>query len=149
MLVRLLYASRAVESIGGELIDEILAESRAQNPEHGITGVLCVCQSGDVFMQALEGGRDEVNRLYGNLLRDRRHHDVMLLDYAEISERRFAGWRMGCVDLNKVNISTVLKYSEKPRLDPFATSGKVALALLEELIDTAAIMGRSEGGGRG
>ena len=29
MLVRLLYASRAVESIGAELIDEILAESRA------------------------------------------------------------------------------------------------------------------------
>jgi len=28
-------------------------------------------------------------------------------------------------------------------------SGKVALALLEELISTAAIMGRSEGGGRG
>lgn len=149
MLVRLLYASKAVESIGGDLIDEILAESRAENPEHGITGVLCVCQSGDVFMQVLEGGRTEVNRLYGNLLRDRRHRDVMLLDYAEILERRFGGWRMGCVDLNKVNVSTVLKYSEKPQLDPFATSGKVALALLEELINTAAIMGRSEGGTRG
>ena len=149
MLVRLIYASRAIESIGAELIDEILAESRAENPVHGITGVLCVCQSGDVFLQVLEGGREAVNNLYNNLLRDRRHRDVMLLDYAEIVERRFAGWRMGAVDLAKVNVSTVLKYSEKPQLDPFATSGKVALALLEELISTAAIMGRSEGGGRG
>ena len=145
MLVRLLYASRAAQSIRTELLEEILAQSRTQNLEHGITGVLCVCQVGDVFMQVLEGGRDEVNRLYANLLRDARHRDVMLLDYGEIVERRFAGWRMGCVDLNKVNVSTVLKYSERPQLDPFAVSGKVALALLEELISTAAIIGRGDG----
>lgn len=144
MLVRLLYASRAVESIGSDLIDEILAQSRTRNVEHGITGMLCVCQGGDVFMQVLEGGRVAVNQLYNNILNDRRHRDVMLLDYAEIGERRFAGWRMGCVDLSKVNVSLVLKYSESPRLDPFSVSGRVALALLEELIDTAAIVGRSD-----
>ena len=69
---------------------------------------------------------------------------MLLLDYAEIGERNFAGWRMGRVDMNKVNLSTVLKYSERPVLDPFNTSGKAALALLEELISTAAIMGRTE-----
>jgi hypothetical protein len=36
-----------------------------------------------------------------------------------------------------------LKYSEKPELDPYAVSGKVSLALLEELMATAAIVGRS------
>ena len=144
MLVRLLYASRAIDTIGSDLIEEILSESRTRNPTHGITGVLCVCQSGNVFMQVLEGGREAVNRLYGNLLRDPRHRDVMLLDYAEISERRFAGWRMGGVDLAKVNVSTVLKYSEKPLLDPFATPGQVALALIEELIDTEAIISRTQ-----
>jgi len=143
MLVRLLYASRSIDAIGNDLIEEILSASRTRNPTHGITGVLCVCQSGNVFMQVLEGGREAVNRLYGNLLRDPRHRDVMLLDYAEISERRFAGWRMGGVDLAKVNVSTVLKYSETPLLDPFATPGQVALALIEELIDTAAIISRS------
>lgn len=144
MLVRLLYASRAVDSIGGELIEEILTESRSRNPAHGITGVLCVCQTGNVFLQALEGGREAINRLYGNLLRDARHRDVTLLDYAEINQRRFAGWRMGAVNLAKVNLSTVLKYSETPQIDPFATSGQVALALIEELIDTAAIISRNQ-----
>jgi len=143
MLVRLVYASRAFATIGAELIDEILDRSQSHNPDHGITGVLCVYESGDVFMQALEGGREEVNRLYGNLLRDPRHRDVTLLDYAEIDERRFASWRMGRVDLGRINMSTVLKYSERPRFDPFAISGRVALALLEELIGTAAIVSRS------
>ena len=143
MLVRLLYASRAVGAIGPEIVDEILKRSQTHNPEHGITGVLCVYERGDVFLQVLEGGRSEINRLYNNLLRDPRHQDVTLLDYAEISERRFSGWRMGRVDLSKVNMSVVLKYSERPRLDPFTISGGAALALLEELISTAAVVSRS------
>ena len=95
-------------------------------------------------MQVLEGGRDEVNRLYAEIVRDPRHREVQLLDYAEIAERRFAGWTMGRVNLGKVNPSLLLNYSEKPLLDPYAISGKVALALLEELISTASVIGRSE-----
>ncbi|MEO7400586.1 MAG: blue light sensor protein, partial [Polaromonas sp.] len=69
--------------------------------------------------------------------------DVVLLDYEEISERRFGGWTMGQVNLLKLNQSILLKYSEKAELDPYAASGKVSLALLEELMATAAIMGRA------
>jgi hypothetical protein len=140
MLVRLLYASRARDPINDEMLVSILTQSRKNNPETGVTGVLCVCHGG-VFIQALEGGRVEVNQLYSKVLRDDRHTDVTLLEYAEISERRFSGWRMGRVDLDKVNTAVVLKYSEKPRLDPFGMSGPVALKLLEELASTASIVG--------
>ena len=34
------------------------------------------------------------------------------------------------------------QYSEKAELDPYAVSGKVSLALLEELMATASIIGR-------
>jgi hypothetical protein len=50
---------------------------------------------------------------------------------------------MGQVNLAKLNASVVLKYSEKPVLDPYSVSGDVSIALLEELMATAAIMGRS------
>lgn len=66
---------------------------------------------------------------------------LTLLDYEEILEGRFSGWRMGRVDLDKVNTAVVLKYSEKPRVDPFGMSGTVALKLLEELASTASIVG--------
>lgn len=140
MLVRLLYASRARDPITNETIASIVSQSRKNNPETGVTGVLCVCHGG-VFIQVLEGGRDEVNQLYSKVLHDSRHIDVTLLDYAEIAERRFSGWRMGRVDLDKVNTAVVLKYSEKPRLDPFGMSGTVALKLLEELASSASIVG--------
>jgi hypothetical protein len=140
MLVRLLYASRSVEKLSPEVIDGILTASRKKNPALGITGLLC--HSGDIFMQVLEGGREVVNQLYHDICRDPRHRDVVLLKYGEITERHFAGWTMGQVNLCRVNPSIILKYSERPVLDPYAVSGDVSLALLDELIATASIASR-------
>jgi hypothetical protein len=140
MLVRLLYASRA-NAVTPEVIDAILAQSRAHNPALGITGILC--HGGKVFMQVIEGGRDTVNALYNAIVRDDRHHDVMVLHYEEITERRFSGWTMGQVNLARINPSIVLKYSDRPVLDPFSVSGRASLAMLEELIATASIVGRT------
>ena len=140
MLVRLLYASRAVDT-RAEAIEAILAQSRQHNPSCGITGILCY--GGGVFLQAIEGGRTAISELNGHIQRDPRHKEVVLLDYEEIRERRFGGWTMGQVNLLKLNHSILLKYSEKAELDPYAASGKVSLALLEELMATASIMGRA------
>ena len=140
MLVRLLYASRTVDP-RPETIEAILSQSRQYNPTSGITGILCY--GGGIFLQAIEGGRSAVSDLYGHIQKDPRHKDVVLLHYEEISERRFGGWTMGQVNLAKLNTSIVLKYSERPELDPYAVSGRVSLALLEELMATASIIGRA------
>ena len=140
MLVRLLYASRVVDD-SPAAIEDILAQSRQHNPGCGITGILCYGRG--IFLQAIEGGRSAVNALYGQILHDTRHEDVQLLHYEEIAERRFGGWTMGQVNLSRINHSILLKYSETPELDPYAVSGKVSMALLEELMATASIMGRA------
>ena len=140
MLVRLLYASRAVDP-SAEAIEAILSQSRHYNPTCGITGILCY--GGGIFLQAIEGGRMPVSDLYGHIQRDARHKDVVLLHYEEISERRFGGWTMGQVDASRVNTNILLKYSERAELDPYSVSGKVSLALLEELMATASIIGRA------
>jgi hypothetical protein len=140
MLVRLLYASRAVDT-SPEAINAILMQSRLHNPESGITGILCY--GGGIFLQAIEGGRMSISALYGHIQRDVRHADVVLLHYEEIMERRFGGWTMGQVNVAKLNTTILLKYSEKPEFNPYSVSGNVSLALLEELMATASIMGRS------
>ncbi len=140
MLVRLLYASRAVDRTE-EAIEAILSQSRQSNPTCGITGILCY--GGGIFLQAIEGGRMPVSELYGHIQHDKRHKDVVLLHYEEIAERRFGGWTMGQVNMSRINTSILLKYAEKPELDPYSVSGKVSLALLEELMATASIIGRA------
>lgn len=137
MLVRLLYASRAAEGVGQEELGAILRQSRQDNPGTGVTGLLCL--SGGIFLQVLEGGRTPVSQLYNRISRDPRHRDVLLLTYEEITERRFAGWSMGVIDLSRLNPALLLKYSEKAVLDPYSLSGKVSMALFEELIATASV----------
>ena len=141
MLVRLLYVSRALDANASAATDSILAVAREHNMANGITGILCY--GGGIYLQAIEGGRNQVNNLYGQIVSDKRHTDVVLLNYEEISERRFGGWTMGQVNLSKLNTSVVLKYSELPVLNPYAVSGHVSLALVEELMATAAILGRA------
>ena len=137
MLVRCLYASRAASPLAASTIEDILDKSRTKNPASGITGILCYC--GDIFTQVLEGGRDEVSELYNAIARDPRHTNVRLLGFAEIGERKFCNWAMGNVDLSKINTGVLLKYSEKPVLDPFNCSGHATMALLDELVDSGAI----------
>lgn len=140
MLVRLLYASRAAEPLVEAVQESILAQSRAHNPKAGITGILCY--STNLFIQVLEGGRDEVCELYNSIVRDPRHKDVCILSFEEIRERRFGHWTMGQVNLRKVNPSLLLKYGEQAELNPFICSGQATMALLEELISNALVGSR-------
>jgi hypothetical protein len=143
MLVRLLYVSKlaAAQSTSAGSVEAILAHSRQSNPVAGITGILVY---GDgLFLQAIEGGRAAVSALYSRISKDARHTDVTLLSFEEILERRFGSWTMGQVNLAKVNASVVLKYSDTAELNPYAVSGAVSLALLEELMMSAAVMGRA------
>ena len=98
-----------------------------------------LCFVDDVFVQVLEGGREAVGALFETIMRDERHTAVRVLSYTEVSERRFGHWHMGQVNIAKVNAALLLKYSEKPVLDPFTTPAAAVFALLEELVATGSI----------
>ena len=140
MLVRLMYASRAVPSVDQEALLAILRQCKNRNPEQGITGVLCY--SDGIVLQVLEGGRSAVNALYNRIVADTRHTQVELMIYSEIGERRFTGWSMGQVNMARLNRALLLKYSATATLDPFSVSGDVSMALFEELVATASIVGQ-------
>ena len=141
MLVRLMYASRAAAGLDNEELAAILRQSRAANARDGITGALCLCNHGRLFIQVLEGGRDAVSRCYARIVTDARHTDVTLLEFHEVEERRFAGWAMGQVNMARLNPALILKYSETGNLDPWAMPGRATAAMFDEMIATAAIMG--------
>jgi hypothetical protein len=141
MLVSCLYASRVAMPLPAPALDQILVQSHRNNPRRGITGLLCF--TSDVFVQVLEGGRDEVCDLYNAIVRDERHSKVRLLTYEEITERRFGNWTMGQVDANAVNPSLLLKHSKTASLDPFAITGQATMALLMDLVATGTISRRT------
>ena len=131
MLVRLIYASTATEGVGMTEFKGILQQSQANNTRRDLTGVLAF--NSKVFLQGLEGSREQINDLYSRLMRDTRHHTVAILEYAEIEERDWAQWSMGFAAQSADNRALFLKYSGQSVFNPYAMSGSAVKKLLGEL----------------
>lgn len=130
-LVRLIYASRFTRGVGPNDVQDILTTSRQHNETVGITGVLCYDPT--FFLQCLEGERDAVNKLYAHILTDERHHDVLLLEYSEISMRLFSNWSMAYVRISDMTKPILIKYGANATFDPYAMTGSQCVAFVQEI----------------
>jgi len=94
--VRLVYTSLVQGALPSyNDLAELLRVSRAGNEKLGVTGVLCYAKG--VYLQALEGDRDVVSRLYGKICHDRRHKNCQIVVCQSIDRRRFGDWSMKLV----------------------------------------------------
>lgn len=120
-LVRLVYVSRMTEKCDLDAIQAILTVSRKTNAAQEITGILCYDPM--FFLQCLEGPKLNVNVLYNRILRDDRHRDVVLLEYADITERAFGNWTMGFVQASEIDPETLSAFTRGDKFDPYALTG--------------------------
>lgn len=135
MLTRLIYVSKAADVQTGAVTESILQKSHAWNTRNDITGVLCEGQG--VFLQALEGERGNVNRLYARIAADPRHTDLELIHCESITARRYGGWSMARVSLSDVDPQTKIVW---PEFDPYSSSGARVMARIDELIAQGAVI---------
>ena len=96
-LWRLVYWSRNLVSdaapAGGEDdLLQILGAARRNNPSFGVTGALLFNRG--AFAQVLEGPRDGVIEIFERIQCDSRHAEMVVLDYAQVTQRRFGEWSM-------------------------------------------------------
>jgi len=129
MLIRLIYVSKAVGPQTRALTDSILRKAHAWNTQNDITGVLCEGQG--VFLQALEGERGLLTRLYARISADPRHTDLELIHCESIARRRYGEWSMARVHLSDVDPQTKIVW---PDFDPYSANGALVMARIDELI---------------
>ena len=122
MLTRLLYVSKPVGPITTYVTASLLENSRVSNKKSEITGVLC--QGSGIYMQVLEGERTAVNALYSRIITDIRHHQVELLSFEEVDQRRYGQWSMALVQLS---VDDPMVQMAHPEFDPYLSSGKIAM----------------------
>lgn len=97
----LIYISTATKLMPEEELRSLLEQSRRDNEQCGITGILLYMQSRFLaklegrFIQLLEGRERNVGEMYDRILGDKRHHHVMLLTSGNEQKRSFASWSMG------------------------------------------------------
>jgi len=126
--VRMIYVSRMTPECDMQAIQAILDIARKKNKAMDVTGVLCYDPA--FFMQCLEGPRTAVNDLYASILRDNRHTNVLLLEYTEAQERRFAQWSMAFVAASDLSKGLLEKYTGSGKFDPYRLTAAQALDFL-------------------
>jgi hypothetical protein len=89
----IVYVSSAAHELTTAELEALLADARAFNREHEVTGVLL--HSGPYFMQCLEGGAEDVGKAYERIKQSSQHKGIVEYMDSPVAERTFGSWEMG------------------------------------------------------
>ncbi len=109
-LYTLTYVSTSTQVFSQAELLDLLEKARRFNAKCGVTGLLL--HKGDAFFQILEGLEAQVQEVYARICADPRHERIETLVEEPARERQFPDWRMGFVDLDKVDPSLLPGYSD-------------------------------------
>ena len=138
MLIRFIYVITSNESADINEFKHILQQAQTNNQRRDLTDMLAF--NSKIFLQALEGDREEVNALYAILMRDTRHSKLAVLKFEEIEERHWASWSMGFAAPNADNRALFLKHSTQSSFNPYAMSANAVEKMLKDLSSTVIAM---------
>ncbi|GAB2467910.1 hypothetical protein GCM10011375_30870 [Hymenobacter qilianensis] len=108
MLYQLCYVSRAVTPLSYPELRALVAQARAYNAAHGITGILFYGEGN--FAQVLEGEQAEVERLFDCIQHDARHYDVTVITRVTRPRRTYPQWGMAGHRLAEAQFAELVKY---------------------------------------
>ena len=92
-MLQLAYISTAALLPTEGMLDSILAASRRNNQQAGVTGLLVA--GGRRFLQVLEGPEAGVLATYARIQADTRHRAFVMLSCKPVEARAFGDWAMG------------------------------------------------------
>ena len=123
-LVSLIYVSSATKHFDEQQLTDLLKASRLTNELHKITGMLLYHEGH--MMQVIEGEEIEINQLFNNIQKDKRHNRVMKLICKPIEEREFAEWNMSYLNISSESTEGFSDFlnAGKNRSDSGVVAGK-------------------------
>lgn len=80
-------------------LNDIAEVAIKHNKADNITGILCY--GNGYFLQCVEGSEQALTNLKNRLLVDDRHKNLKILDFSAIAKRRFAGWSLRSITLER------------------------------------------------
>ena len=100
-LCQLVYLSHITSTglASASTLNDIAEVAIERNQADNITGILCY--GNGYFFQCVEGSEQALTNLKNRLLVDDRHKDLKILDFSAIVERRFAGWSLRSITLER------------------------------------------------
>lgn len=104
-LYQLVYISRitSIGLSGASTLNDIAKAAIKNNTADDVTGILCY--GNGYFFQCIEGSEQALTNLKNRILMDDRHKDMQTLGFSAISKRRFTGWSLRSMTLERWMLS--------------------------------------------
>jgi hypothetical protein len=131
----ILYTSRAVHPLSDQELRELLTQSRRDNAQHGITGILFYSHGN--IAQLFEGEETVADMLFARIARDGRHSHVVKHVDRPIVDRSFPGWSMAFHPLEPAAFDALQGFVLPHKLPPLPASLTIADTLLVDLVRMA------------
>ncbi len=128
----LVYQSYATVPFGDVQLAKLLTQSRAFNAAHGLTGVLLY--SHDTIVQLLEGSEANVHAVFGRIVHDPRHTNIIKLADGPAAHRLFTQWSMGFRAINPADVKKLTGYINPDDKNYLGESTSLADAELRALL---------------
>jgi hypothetical protein len=120
----LIYSSLTKKDLSRDELFQILEKSRSRNNLMGLSGfLLCINEDyfseiiNGIFLQVLEGEKEDVLKLSDIIKKDKRHHDLVLVTEGVSLKRMFDNWKMGYRDMNILQFKSRLAQFDLKRED--------------------------------
>ncbi|WP_423147368.1 BLUF domain-containing protein [Rubrolithibacter danxiaensis] len=133
----LLYVSTATEKLSDQELTDILAISRKNNTNMGITGIM-IYGNGNI-MQLLEGEKQALDNLYQKLKQDHRHFGLTKLLDKKIDSRSFESWSMGFKAASKkeyASLEGVFNPSDSDTLTNLTSTSDTVISIIKHFAAT-------------
>lgn len=101
----IVYLSTSNGAFKEEDLNDILQQSRRNNPPQGITGVMLYVRGS--VIQVLEGDRDVLETLYSKIEKDPRHTGISKIFSRPITKRLFTDWNMGYKTITEQQLGNI------------------------------------------
>ena len=131
-LVRMVYVSTSIGEVDSDTLQSILATAQTNDEAHDLTVLLLFDDKH--FLQVIEGGRAAVSRLLGNLYKDTRHKDLVVLGFQVVHQRQFPDWSMQFVPAVDVNRNVLLRHGVTSKFEPYGLTSESAVAFMSEML---------------
>ena len=115
-------------------IGDIITTSKANNPKHGITGILLYHKGR--FVQVIEGEEEDLRCLMQKIEKDDRHQNLQYLVDESISERGFDQWNMDFFNLSdkeNLDYGQMMEISKLYKKQPLIRSDQL-VKMYEDLL---------------
>lgn len=133
-MFRIMYMSYASEPLDDIQLEEILEKARLNNLKLNVTGILIV--KGSIFLQCLEGKKEDVLFIYNKILNDERHGNIIDLVEEDIENRLFPDWSMGYRNLKNIDMIKSQKLKDFSSIDNFELEEDDISEIINEFVTT-------------